>query len=70
MPDIDHGPVSIEDLKGRSFATVEEVAKILQLDRRTVRSACQDGEIPHVKTAGVYRIPVSWILQKAAGVTA
>jgi excisionase family DNA binding protein len=65
MPDVDHGPVTLEDLRDRSFATVEEVAQILMCDRRTIRTACRQGEIPSTKTGVLYRIPVSWLVQQA-----
>jgi excisionase family DNA binding protein len=66
MPDVDHGEVALEDLAGKNFATVPEVASILRWDRKTVRRAIILGEIPHVKAGGHYRVPVSW-LRIAAG---
>jgi excisionase family DNA binding protein len=67
VPDTDHGPVTLDDLRGRAFATVEEAAKILDLDRRTVRSAINAGTIPGVRAGSTYRVPTAWLLQ-AAGV--
>jgi excisionase family DNA binding protein len=65
MPDVDHGPIALEDLEGRSFAYPYEVAAILRIDVRTVRRAIEDGEIPAVKTRQQFRIPVAWLRQKA-----
>lgn len=65
MPDVDHGPVTLEDLKSKHFATVEQVAAILMCDRRTIRTACRLGEIPSTKAGTLYRIPVSWLLAQA-----
>jgi excisionase family DNA binding protein len=67
MPDIDHGPVTLEDLEaeGRHFAAVPVVASILDADPRTVRRAIKDGQIPAVKVGATYRVPVAWLRQQA-----
>ena len=65
MPEIDHGLVTLEQLEGRGFAEVWEVAAILEADRRTIRSQCRKGEIPYVKLGATYRIPVAWLRQAA-----
>ena len=67
MPDTDHGPVSLADIEGLNFCTVEQAAKILGLDRRTVRSAIRSGDIPGVKAGSTYRIPTSWLLAAVSG---
>ena len=56
---------ALERLDGKLFATTSECAAVLRYDARTVRSAIEAGEIPHVKYGSTYRIPVSWILEKA-----
>ncbi len=63
MPDIDHGPVTLDELivQGRNFATTWEVASILRWDRQTVRTAIRLGEIPSVKAGAHYRVPVAWL---------
>jgi excisionase family DNA binding protein len=66
MPDIDHGPIALEDLNGRSFACPWEVAAILRIDVRTVRRAIATGDIPSVKTGQQqFRIPAAWLRQAA-----
>lgn len=67
MPNVDHGPVTLDDLEGRTFARVWEVAAILGCDRRTVRSAIRLGEIPHAKAGNEYRIPLAWLRRAASG---
>ena len=56
---------ALERLDGKLFATTSECAAVLRYDARTVRAAIEGGEIPHVKYGSTYRIPVSWILEKA-----
>jgi hypothetical protein len=68
MPDIDHGPVTLDDLKDRSFAEVWEVAALFRSDRRTIRAQCREGGIPSVKIGAEYRIPVAWLRRQADGV--
>jgi excisionase family DNA binding protein len=70
MPNIDHPPVTLEDLKGRNFAKVFEVAAIFERDRRTIRTAIRNGDIPAVKIGAEYLIPVAWVLAQAQAVTA
>lgn len=67
MPEIDHGPVTLDDLAGRNFAEVWEVAAIFGSDRRTIRRLCREGGIPHVKVGALYKIPVAWLRQAASG---
>ncbi len=66
MPDIDHGPVMLDDLAGRNFATVPETAAILRYDTRTVRRAIEAGDIPAVRAGATYRIPVAWLRSAAS----
>lgn len=65
MPNIDHGPVTLADLKGRNFAKVFEVAGIFEKDSRTIRTAIRKGDIPAVRIGGEYAIPVAWVLEQA-----
>ena len=55
---------TLEDLAGRDFATVDEVAQILRADPRTIRRRIVDGSIPATR-AGDWRIPVSWLREQA-----
>ncbi len=70
MPYADRPPVTLDDLAGRNFATVPEVASILRCDPRTVTSAIKSGEIPAVKAGAAYRIPAGWLRAAASGETA
>jgi excisionase family DNA binding protein len=70
QPNIEHGPVTLADLKGRSFAEVWQVAEILGYDRRIVRAGIVKGEIPATKVGREYRVPTAWLRQQAAGVAA
>jgi hypothetical protein len=56
---------SIDDLAGRLFADVPEVADILGRDERTIRKAAGKGEIPAKKIGARWAIPVSWIREQA-----
>ncbi len=67
MPDIDHGPVTLEDLQGRTFAEVWQAATILSRDPRTIRKAIKAGEIPAVRLGPRYSIPVDWLRAAASG---
>jgi excisionase family DNA binding protein len=57
--------VSLDELDGRIFADVPEVARLTGRDERTVRKACRDGEIPATKLGTKYMIPVEWLRQQA-----
>jgi excisionase family DNA binding protein len=52
-------------LPGRLFAKVPEAAPLLRMDERTVRRACERGEIPGFKVGEQWRIPMSWLRQAA-----
>jgi excisionase family DNA binding protein len=65
MPDIDRGPVLIEDLQDRNFAFPHEVARILRCDVRTIRRAINDGQIPATRIGAAYRVPVGWLKEAA-----
>lgn len=39
--------------------TIEEVAKILRVKRRTVRKIMDDGDLPSIRVRNQYRIPQS-----------
>ncbi len=58
-------PVTLNDLDDRLFAYVPEVAQILGLDERTVRSAIRAGQIPATKTGQRYIVRVSWLREQA-----
>ena len=65
----DLGVITLDDLGGRLFATVPEVAAILRYDVRTVRRAIEAGTVPAVRVGAGYRIPMAW-LRSVAGATA
>jgi excisionase family DNA binding protein len=47
------------------FADVPETAGILRYDPRTVRRACEAGEIPAIRSGQRWRIPTSWLREQA-----
>lgn len=53
-------------LEGRIFATVADVAPIIEIDERTLRRACAAGEFPHVRIGATIRIRVA-DLRRLAG---
>lgn len=57
--------MTIEDLAGRLFAGVPEVASILGADERTIRRAIAAKEIPGHRIGTKYLIPVSWLREMA-----
>jgi excisionase family DNA binding protein len=63
--------VTLDDLEGRTFATVQEVAGIMRRDQRTITQAIRDDEIPATREGQQWRIPVAWLkAQAAAGASA
>jgi excisionase family DNA binding protein len=38
---------------------------ILDIDRRTLRSAIERGEIPATRAGATWRVPVSWLCEQA-----
>jgi excisionase family DNA binding protein len=66
MPRKDPGPLTLDDLEGRSFATVPEYAAIMRLDPRTVYAAIRAGDIPATKVGSKSFIPMAWIRQAAS----
>jgi excisionase family DNA binding protein len=66
LPDIDHGPITLEDLDGRAFCDVWEAATILNRDPRTIRQAIKAGEIPAVRLGLRYSVPVAWLNRAAS----
>lgn len=60
----------IEVARGRLFATVTEVAAVLEVNPRTVRHGIDDGRIPSVRVAGnTIRIPWVPFLRDVCGLT-
>jgi excisionase family DNA binding protein len=49
----------------RLFATAPETAQVFRSDERTIRAACERGEIPAVRIGQQWRIPMSWLKQAA-----
>ncbi len=62
--------MTLDDLSGRLFADVPEVASITGRDERTIRRAAAAGEIPSTKVGSKYMIPVAWLRQQAGQATA
>lgn len=56
---------TLDDLDGRLFADVPEVASITGRDERTVRRAAAAGEIPSTKVGNKYMIPTAWLREQA-----
>lgn len=52
-------------LEGRLFANTSEASAILDIDPRTLRRAIEDGSVPAVRTGANWRVPVSWLREKA-----
>lgn len=60
--------MTLDDLvqAGRIWASVPDAAALLGLDKRTVRLACEAGEIPATKIGARWMIRVSWLQDQAA----
>jgi hypothetical protein len=56
---------TLDDLSGKIFASVPEVADIIGRDERTVRKCAESGLIPGQKIGANWAIPVSWIREQA-----
>jgi excisionase family DNA binding protein len=62
--------MTLDDLGGRTFAYVPEVAQILGRDERTVRAAIRAGQIPATRTGQRYIVRVAWLREQAGEATA
>lgn len=49
-----------------AFSTVDEVAKKLRVNRKTVYEAIARGEIPAVRIGRALRVPSAWLRRGAA----
>ena len=56
---------TLDDLSGKIFASVPEVADIIGRDERTVRKCAESGLIPGQKIGANWSIPVAWLRQQA-----
>ena len=56
---------TLDDLSGKLFASVPEVADIIGRDERTVRKCAESGLIPGQKLGANWSIPVAWLRQQA-----
>ena len=54
----------LDELDGRLFADVPEVARLTGRDPRTIRAAAEAGQIPATKVGKNYAIPTSWIREQ------
>jgi excisionase family DNA binding protein len=52
---------------GRLFASPDEVAAVLELERKTIYLALERGEIPFTRIGQRYQIPVAWLVRQAEG---
>jgi excisionase family DNA binding protein len=58
--------MTLDDLAGKTFATVQEAAAILGgTDERAVRRAAAEGAIPSIQVGTRRLIPTSWLRQQA-----
>ena len=53
--------ISLPDPKDRPTLSVDDVAEILGLDRKTVYSAITSGELPSLRVGRRILIPTSWL---------
>lgn len=65
-PQTERGRLSVEALRGRVFIPVPEAAQVFEVDPRTLRRGIEAGEIPAVKIAGSWRLPVAKLLALAS----
>ena len=56
---------TLDDLNGRLFASVPEVASLLRRDERTIRRGIEAGTIPATRAGATWSIPVSWLRERA-----
>lgn len=61
MPDKNHPPITLADLRGRNFVRPWEAAQLLRVDVRTLRRAVADGDVPATRIGRDLRIPVAWL---------
>lgn len=55
VPDLSNVP-SLQSLLGRNWCTIDQLAKILEREYRTVLRYIKDGKIAAVKVGGTWRI--------------
>ena len=56
---------TLDDLSGKIFASVPEVADIIGRDERTVRKCAETGLIPAKKFGANWSVPVAWLREQA-----
>ena len=56
---------TLDDLDGRLFASVPEVASLLRRDQRTIRRGIEAGTIPATRAGATWSIPTSWLRERA-----
>lgn len=54
--------MTLDELQGRLFLTVAEVAEVLRTDPRTIRRGIEEEAIPGRRIGGVIRIPTQAFL--------
>ena len=53
--------MTLDDLDGRLFCDVPEVARMTGRDERTVRESIKAGQIPGTQIGKQYLVPASWL---------
>jgi hypothetical protein len=56
---------ALDDLSGKLFASVPEVAAVLRSDPRSIRRAIAAGDIPCTRIGPRSLVPVAWLRQAA-----
>jgi excisionase family DNA binding protein len=51
-------------LDGAGMLSVPQAARLLNLDERTVRTACEAGQIPSTRVGVRWQIPTWWLRQQ------
>lgn len=56
-----HSPITLPDPKERATLTVDAVAEIVGVDRKTVYAAINSGELPCLRVGRRILVPTSWL---------
>lgn len=56
-----HSSIALPDPEDRPTLTVDAVAEILGLDRKTVYAAINSGELPSLRVGRRILVPTSWL---------
>jgi excisionase family DNA binding protein len=47
--------------EAKRFHTVQEIAKILRVNHKSIREGIRRSEIPHVRVGRTIRVPAAWV---------